>query len=513
MKKLLIVGGGTAGWLAALFINNKFKNFDVTVIESSSIGILGAGEGSTPHLINFFDRLGIPVSDLIKHAGATIKNGIKFTNWNNDNKHYYHGFTDNSILNHPDMNAASIDIPVLALLTIAKGDHLDDVTLTSLLSEANKVKFTKQDQIDPSVNRICDFNIHGNYSIHFNARKLASYLKHLAIARGVNHIDATVTDFDINPNGKVEGVQLINTVDSSKSIKECDFVIDCSGFKRLLVDKIYKSPWKSYADKLPVNRALPFFIDYKPDEDIPPYTESIAMKYGWVWKIPVEGRYGCGYVFDSSLISDQQAKQEVEDMLGVGINFPTSFNFSAGYFEKPWNKNSLALGLSSGFIEPLEATSIWSTITALEDFAEHIDGFLHENDLSIEIFNQKFCEMQDDIFNFVFLHYITKRSDTEFWNKFKNTNKYSKPVKDYLNYSDKWIAWKNNFKFGTYFIDESYLQVGFGLGHFSQSTAQNIFKSLDSDLVTLDLRYNQFRQNLNISNFENHKEFLKYLCQ
>lgn len=512
MKKLLIVGGGTAGWLAALFINNRFKNFDVTVIESSSIGILGAGEGSTPHLIYFLDKLGIPVSDLIKHAGATIKNGIKFTNWNNDNTHYYHGFIDsNSALHHPDKNVA--DLPVLALLTIANGQRLDDVTLTSLLSESNKVKFTKHNKIDYSNNRILDFVGHGYYSIHFNARKLASFLKQLAVARGVKHIDATVVDFDFTIDKKVKSVHLINTEDSLESTKECDFIIDCSGFKRLLVDKIYESPWKSYADKLPVNRALPFFIDYKPDEDIPPYTESIAMKYGWMWKIPVEGRYGCGYVFDSSLISDDQAKQEVEDMLGASVDIPTAFNFSAGYFEKPWNKNTLALGLSSGFIEPLEATSIWSTITALEDFANHIDGFLKENEYSIETFNQKFCEMQDDIFDFVFFHYITKRTDTEFWNKFKSTDEYTKIIKDYLNYSNTWLAWKNNFKFGINFGHESYLQVGFGLGHFSQTTAQDIFRSLDLNFKELDLKYNQFRQNLNTSNFENHKEFLKYLCQ
>ena len=509
-KKIVVVGGGTAGWLAALYLNKFFHQFDVTVIESSSIGILGAGEGSTPHIIPFLDSLGITLTDVVKHAGATMKNGIKFTNWNNDGSYFFHSFQDLSevsLFTHCKWNG----YPAIAIDAVSNNNSLDSVNFSSLLSASNKVKYIKLNDSDLKHNGINHYQKHGPSSIHFNARKMASFLKQIGVSRGIEVLDCVVTDINLDENGFVNNLNLTSQETSEQFKEDCDFVIDCSGFHRLVIDKVYNSPWKSYSELLPVNRAIPFFIDRSIGEDTPPYTESIAMKYGWAWKIPVEGRYGCGYVFDSSLISDQQAKDEIKELVGVDVDFPTVFNFSAGYFEKPWIKNCLALGLASGFIEPLEATSIWTTMVSIKWFGDHIDGLTNKSQFSIDSFNKKFCLMNDDVFNFVYFHYLTKRNDTEFWNKFKNSDKHPEPVKRYLNYSCEWIPWLDNFKFEDFFGAESYLQVAYGIGHISPQVCSNVINQINVDYNLLKVRKESLNQNLNIDPFESHDSFLNNL--
>lgn len=349
MNKFVIVGGGTAGWLTALFVNKFVPYSDVTVIASSKIGILGAGEGTTPHFIDLLKDLDIPISDIFEHAQGTKKTGIRFTNWNGDGKHYDHPFWDNK------------------------------------------------------------------YALHFNARSLAKYFEKIAIERGVRLIDDEVNGFNTNEKGYVTSIKITD------SEVPCNFVFDCSGFKRLIIGGLYGEKWNAYSDSLPCKRAMPFFVDH--DGDIPEYTEAIAMKYGWVWRIPVQGRYGCGYVFDSDYITDEQAKQEVEEYFGHEINPPTIFTFSAGSYNETWIKNCIAIGLSSAFTEPLEATSIWIQISSLRCFADHMPQFSRGNEFYIKDYNKAVQDMNVDIKNFLHMHYLTKRTDSPFWTEFRQKNK------------------------------------------------------------------------------------------
>jgi len=350
----IILGGGTAGWLTALYINKHFPQDSITVVASSEIGILGAGEGTTPPFIDLLKDIGIDETELFKHCKATIKTGIKFTNWNGTKDEYFHNFSD------------------------------------------------------------------GLYALHFDARLLAKYLQDQAVSLGIRILDTEVTDVVLDQNKNIS--LLVTDFGNIQG----DFFFDCSGFNRLLIGKIYNSVWQSYP--MPCKRAIPFFLPNS-GINLPEYTESIALKYGWLWKIPVQGRYGCGYVFDSAMTTDEQAREEIIKYLGHDFVSPTTFNFQAGSYKHSWTNNCLAIGLSAGFIEPLEATSIWVQILSLRLFVE----LYNKHPKAIEKYNHDIDEINNDVLSFLYYHYITNRTDTLFWKNFKTNNQIPKKLEILLN--------------------------------------------------------------------------------
>jgi tryptophan halogenase len=194
-------------------------------------------------------------------------------------------------------------------------------------------------------------------------------------------------------------------------------VFDCSGFARLLIGNTYKEKWISYADHLPMKKGIPFWLDS--EEEIEPYTSAIAMKNGWIWKIPLQHRIGSGYIFDSNYINEDQALAEAEEYFGKKLNVRKVIPFEAGRYENFWVKNCMAVGLASSFIEPLESTSIFLTIQQLETFRQFINEIGNYNEYSMGLFNKIVGNNMEDTLNFVYLHYITKRNDSEFWKNFK----------------------------------------------------------------------------------------------
>lgn len=341
LDNIVIVGGGTAGWLSALYLNSKFKNSKITLIESNEIGILGAGEGTTGNIVKYLNGLGITSDDMINNCEATFKTGIDFQNWTEPNLTYRHS-------------------------------------------------------IDPQGQ---------GYAYHFNARLFAKYLKSLSIERGINWVEGIVTEPIVDETNNIIGFKTIDsTIDAT-------FVIDCSGFKRLLIGNHYKSNWISYESHLKVNTAIPFFL---PDKaaNIRTTTKSIAMKYGWMWQIPLQNRKGCGYIYDSTEISEEAAKKEIIEFLGFDIEFNKPIKFEPGSYENVWIKNCVSIGLSGGFLEPLEATSIMTTIIQLEAF---YDAILKK--MTIEKYNKFVNCINTQNMIFIYYHYLTNRTDTTFWKK------------------------------------------------------------------------------------------------
>jgi tryptophan halogenase len=514
LKNIVILGGGTAGWLTALYVERVIPDATITLIESDEIGILGAGEGSTPHLINFLDFVGIPASKLVKEADATVKNGIKFTNWKNDNSFYYHGFY---VFNRLDFDGCNIHERALSInsaftSSIALGDSIEDFSFTSKVSEENKALFVYKAQttFDP-LDNILKYDGVGMFSLHFNASMLAESLRTVALSRGVIRVEGIVDSIKENKNGDVSEVGV------GKKKIPVDFLFDCSGFAKVVIGKHYKSKWKSHSDKLPVDSALPFFIPIDKEDPIPAYTESIAMKYGWMWKIPTKERFGCGYVFDSSLISEEEAKKEIEEYLGYEPIYPRKekgvFKFSAGYFETPWVNNCVAVGLSSGFIEPLEATSIWVTLQSLQNVLSNVEAMASLDPRHAKHFNKKFCSMSDAVVDFVYFHYMSGRTDTEFWKKFTvdNAPEYVKNMLDSWEYR---LPQYDDFNKDPVWGMNSWVSVGSGVGKVNKELFKEAFKVSFAQKQATDLYEEAKNRQTMIKNMcVDHRVFLKELSK
>jgi tryptophan 7-halogenase len=413
---LVVVGGGTAGWLTALTAKKKFPNSEVTLIESEEIGILGAGEGSTPNLLNLLEHLDIPLNVLISKTNSTLKNGIRFVNWKNDSNYFYHNFfvrvNDLDENNYIYKNEQYF-FNYYYFLSIFQNTPNQHLTTVDLLNEDFKSPF-----IYSSSSTLFPVSLH---SVHFDASKLATLLKEIALERGIKRIEGKVVDIVTDNNNDISSLIL----ESNESV-QVDFVFDCSGFFRLIIGKHYNSPWKSHSKKLTVKAALPFFIPVDSLDDLPPYTEAIAMDYGWIWQIPLQNRFGCGYVYDSDFISEDEARIELEEYLGFEPEYPRkdkgSFKFEAGYYEKPWINNCISFGLSSGFIEPLEATSIGVTVIGLQYVFSDALNLKTISSIGSEKYNKYMCQINEEISDLIYLHYMTGRTDTDFWKQFTVDN-------------------------------------------------------------------------------------------
>jgi tryptophan halogenase len=479
MKNIVIAGGGTAGWLTALYAKSCFPEENISVIHSKDIGILGAGEGATPHLVSLLDYLDIPVSDLITNTKSTIKLGIKFTNWSKDGESYFHPFgssygltAENKIIDRLSDFETKHNTSIVDFLGYSDGKLVD---LLEECSKTNLVPFSYNDNYNAN-NPIGKFDQYGSWSLHFDARLLANRLEEIAIKRGIKSIEGTISKINSLDNGDISSLVLDNQVTVNT-----DFIFDCTGFSKFFIDKHFKAEWESFSDSLPMKKAIPFFIDID-SNNIPPYTESIAMNYGWMWKIPLQHRYGCGYVYDSDFISDEDAKKEVEDFLGFIPEYPRSqpFLFNPGCYKKVWNNNCLAVGLSSAFVEPLEATSIFQTIILLKSFFGNKHNIFNRSEKYIELFNQTYLDETRQVVDFISLHYLTNKDSNQFWSNFSKNNLISKNLEEKITLLNESILYpkSNNELFTT----KSYYRVTNGL---KQLDIKNIEKIIDTNNLSM----------------------------
>jgi len=499
--KFVIVGGGTAGWLTALYVKKNWPHSSVTVIASSELGILGAGEGSTPHFIDFLKEIDITPAELVKHAKGTFKNGVKFTNWNNDGESYYRGLLNHLTIDFDIDTFTHQDIRLAQLDCIANGKNFDTITGMRLISDRHQIKYYKDTHQQA-----------GPISMHFDANLLAKYLETVGLSRGVVLLDDEVIDFNTVDN-KISGVVLKNNKQ-----EPCNFIFDCSGLRRLIIGKFYNSEWASYNHLLTVNHAIPFFIKNDTNH-IPPYTESIAMKHGWIWKIPVQDRFGCGYVFDGNRITTEEAKKEVIEYLGFAPEFPREFSFDAGSYDRVCIENCVAVGLSAGFTEPLEATSIWVAMTSLRILKDRLTSIVNNDSVIINEYNVMIKTFNVDIMNFLYFHYITHREDTEFWKSYK-TNPHMPDIVEWIkDIGSRAVPSKEDFEYMNLVLSSElsfvhtdaynsvhYLPIAAGNKLFSPVVAGQQLDGQVANIAGIEQKYEEISANL-----VDHFEYIKYL--
>jgi tryptophan halogenase len=410
--KVVIVGGGTAGWLAACYFarfnfGTETPN-EIVVIESSKIPIIGAGEGSTGIFAKIvrehFSIWGMNEKEFLYETQSTLKLGINFKDWNGMGTQFY------SPVQPTETTMASVDTHVL--VSHIMGNYYDSSASGYLMA-----------------NEYSSYTNSGNtiygHSYHFDAHKVGQYFKKYATKYGVKVIDAEIKSLNKNSiNGELDSVE--TTIGNISG----DFWVDCSGFAKVLINPM-GGGWKSYSDYLKVNAAIPFIQNYKNDEVPKLETLSQALPNGWMWQIPTQDRYGCGYVYSDNHTTYDNAVDELIKITDKKIEPLRNIKFDCGRVEKAWVKNVVAVGLAQSFVEPLEATSIHATIVQLDFLLTNTLNFVAKKEdivfeSNIKTYNQFVNSLIDDVKDLIQVHYMTQREDTKFWKEYK----YEVPITD-----------------------------------------------------------------------------------
>lgn len=412
--KVLIVGGGTAGWMTAAALSQLLppRRVALSLVESQEIGTVGVGEATVPHIRFFNAKLGFDEADFMAQTRATFKLGIEFCNWSRNGDSYIHPFGAFG----QDLNGVPFHHYWLRAQRSGHTRDLQDYSLPILAARGGKFVRPSEDPEDPLSTY--------SYAFQFDAGRYAAYLRAYAQARGVERREGKIVDVTLNgESGFVESVIL-----ESGDRLEADLFVDCSGFRGLLIGRMTGSDFESWRHWLPCDRALAVPCDT--NGPLTPYTRATALEAGWVWRIPLQHRVGNGHVYSSDFTSDERA---LEVLLGElespAQTEPRPLRFTAGKRRKQWSGNVVAIGLAAGFLEPLESTSIHLIQLAIGYL---IDLFPDRGfDPMVETeFNRIMAIEYERVRDFIILHYhATERNDTPFWDYCRTM-----PVPDSLAY-------------------------------------------------------------------------------
>lgn len=406
--KITIVGAGTAGIIAASYLKCLYGNdVDITLIYNHKKPVIGVGESTTPIINEFLEFIGISKEELIRECGSTIKLGIKFKNWLNKGEHYYHNFRLWEPKNFRDYGN------LVSAYEFANECYDGGINYGRYLPDNNRVPGEKE----------------FNCAIHIDSFKFGRYIEN-KFKNELTIIDSTIENIIIEDN-KIKELYLAD----GKKISS-DFYIDASGFSKILISKL-NSKWVDKKYLLPIDSAITCSV-YREGGEINPYTLAEASSDGWIWQIPLVHRDGIGYLFSSQYSNENECFDRFEQWLSRNHkNKHTEFkklNFDTGYFENSWVENCLSIGLSSGFVEPLESTSIHTAVAQIITFSE-INIFKY-NLGDIQDYNQKITNTFENIYYFIRLHYHVNRQDSNFWNFMKkNTPDFLKNLEYRVNNS------------------------------------------------------------------------------
>ena len=390
--KVVIVGSGTSGLISAIILRGLFPLWNITVVSSKDIGIIGVGEGSTEHWRLYFqDKYNIPVSEMVTACRATHKYGIKFEGWTTHTPNYFHSVSAGEWGRAYFPANYAFCLENNKLLTNSMVTHLHDNTI--LLNEGNPHHAVNQ--------------------FHFDTFKLNEYLTGVCKSRNISFIDGKVSSIVRNADsGFIESIN----VDSVGQVNG-DFFVDASGFRRVLIGELINSDndFVSYRKYVPCDSAAVFPTPRDESGEIRPYTRARAMPNGWMWEIPTQDRRGNGYVFASDFCSDEQAVAEMSQAHGRIIEPAKIIKFKSGYHKTAFAFNCVAVGLSSSFVEPLEATAISTSIQQARMLASVLPTFSIRSKSTVSNYNRQYESLLENIITMVAMHYISDRTDSEMW--------------------------------------------------------------------------------------------------
>jgi tryptophan halogenase len=405
-RSILIVGGGTAGWLTAAYLAKFLQlsddgRLEITLLESPEIGIIGVGEGAVPTIRTTLQFLGVDESRFIRRTGATFKQGIRFDDWVHTPKdgkrsHFLHPFEAPFYT-----EGASLVSYWLLQDEKTRPPFAEAMTIQNRVAEAQRA---------PKRPHEGEFSGPLNYAYHFDAHGLSQVLADRARELGVRHLRGLMTGVELDATGAIDHV-----ITQEHGDLTADLYIDCSGFRAELIGKALGVPFKSVKDTLFTDRALACKIPYdRPDGPIESYTIAAAHEAGWTWDIGLNGARGIGCVYSSAHISDARAAEILDAYTGGRSADARIIPFDAGYREKQWVKNCVAVGLAGGFLEPLESTGVVLIEAAVGMIAEL---FPHNGpvDAPARRFNELITARFDNIVNFLKLHYCLSQRDEPFW--------------------------------------------------------------------------------------------------
>lgn len=420
MRRVVIIGGGSAGWMTAAYLNGalndrgQIKNVDITLVESPDIPRISVGEATVPSIHHMLEVIGIDEIDFMKATDATFKQSIKYVNWlENKGESYHHPFsraTPGPIDKTGERWMTSLrDIP-----------FMETVSAQTIISEITLSPKTLNGQPAPAPLK---------YAYHFDAQLYADYLRDFSVARGVTHVSANVKDVAVSGEGNITHVSL----DDERDI-DGDVFIDCTGFKALLMEKALGVGFEDYSQWLLCDQAIVAQFDYEHHFPgiIRPYTTCTAQSAGWIWDTPTQTRRAIGYVHASEFISEDDAKKELLAYQDKSLKDADTrvIKFKVGQRKKAWAGNCIAIGLSGGFIEPLESTGLYMSELAAVTLAEH---FPHNDEDMAALafrFNRVISNRYYEILDFINLHYcLTRRNDTAFWREVQKPERINDRVK------------------------------------------------------------------------------------
>lgn len=442
-KIIVIMGGGTAGWVSALYFLNKSKdlnlNLKIKLISSNEIEPIGVGEGTLPSFTNFIENIcKIDKEEFLRETKGSFKYGTKFDNWNFDNQYYY-----NLIFGGTNYDAES-DKNEKISFDFAQYIINNDINI----SQKSLLRTIIRESYDIIENNKIALNIVSGYSYHFSASLLITFLKKKCLEfKNFKHIEETIENISYDETGFISKLKISNNQELSG-----DFFVNCLGFKsNILLGKEYFDieSWDNYILN---DSAFAIQVKNSPVETIEPYTTAKAQEYGWCWKVPQYEKTGYGYVYSSDFIKPNEEKLYNTILKTYNIKeknvFKTKIVKSKPFLnKKQLHKNCLSLGLAAGFLEPLEATSIHMTLMKLNAFFEMIENEIELNEKYINVFNQKIEKMWRNAFKFIIYLYFTNNPINDYWKHYKNIQQ-----KNIFNFYEKYTDNVLPFDSQTYFL-------------------------------------------------------------